>query len=125
MGDRVLITFKTTDKATKTTDYSPTIYMHWAGEGAKQMLLNAAPALRRGDIGYSAARFCGECHKSLVGVTGLGLFAAPDPTKPDFDWNEFSHGDAGVYVVDVQTGKVTAHGGYGTGFQIPVAEMGT
>lgn len=114
MGDRVLVTF--TDK--DNTDYTPAIYMHWAGDAAAELIRNAQPMLRRGDPSYAAARFCGECHKSLTGELGLGLLDAPKPSEPGFAWEDYSHGDAGVYVVNVDTGEVACHAGYGEGFQL-------
>lgn len=118
MGDRVLVAFTDDDG----TSYSPAVYMHWGGSDAADMIKAAVPHMRRGDALYAAARFCGECHKQLPGVTGLGLMAGPDAGA---DWDEYSHGDAGVYLVDVNTGKVDARGGYGEPFQLDPEKFGS
>lgn len=110
MGDRVLVTFTDDGKS-----HSPAIYMHWNGEDAAKMIRDAAPLFRRGDEAYSAARFCGFCHTQIEGSLGLGLLSGP---KPETDWEEYSHGDAGVYIVNVSTGEVDAKGGYGKPFKL-------
>ena len=118
MGDRVLITFTQDGE-----NYSPAVYMHWSGSEAPDMIRAAALVMRKGDESYSAARFCGECHKALGmkhGPVGLGILPGPQPNE---NWEEYSHGDAGVYVVNVATGEVQAHGGYGKPFQIDPAQF--
>lgn len=52
MGDRVVVTF-TNDNL----HYSPGVYMHDMGSEAHTLIEQAAPMMRRGDTGYSAARF--------------------------------------------------------------------
>jgi hypothetical protein len=113
MGDRVVVTF--TDDG---TSFTSGVYMHWAGAEAPEMIRKAAPRMRRGDAGYAAARFCGECHAALAGNLGLGLLPPPVVHDAGVDWTDYSHGDAGVYIVNVQTGVVDAHGGYGKAFTI-------
>ena len=112
MGDRVLVTFK--DKSSN--DLSPAVYMHWSGEETEQYIKDAQKYMRRGDASYAAARFCGYCHQQLSpGPIGLGLLAA----KLDgITWEKYSHGDAGVYLVNVSTGEVEAYGGYGKPFKL-------
>ena len=114
MGDRVVITFTDDDES-----FSPAVYMHWNGQEAPDMIRAAQPVMRREDSSYSAARFCGECHKAVRGVTGLGLVDAPVGSEAfPIDWNSYSHGDAGVYVVNTTTGEVKCHGGYGEDFKL-------
>lgn len=109
MGDRVLVGFKSGG------DYSPTIYMHWAGSDAAKMIADAQHLMRKGDASYAAAQFCGYAASKISSTTGLGLLDALDGTKGLADQ---SHGDAGVYVVDVDTGEVSHGGGYGEPFQM-------
>ena len=71
------------------------------------MLTNAAQGLRSGDSGYACARFVGYCHEHIPGGLSLGLLNTPEDGKP------ISHGDAGVFIVDVNTGEVETYGGYG------------
>jgi len=119
MGDRVLVTF------TDGEDFSPFVYMHWHGEEAADMIRKAQKHMRIGDYSYAAARFCGFCHVQLksatrgrVAVLGLGLLNGPQSTPTAEEWAELSHGDAGIYVVNVSTGEVGAYGGYGKPFQL-------
>ncbi len=114
MGDRALVTFT----ADGYTTYSPAIYLHWKGSEVKALIIASAPRLRRHDPLYAAARFCGYCHQNLPGALGLGLLPEPNPTNPGFSWEEYSHGGAGVYLVNVSTGEVACHGGYGKAFNI-------
>lgn len=115
MGDRVLVTFTTNDN-----DYTPAIYLHWQGHKAAEMIREAQPLMRKNDPAYAAARFCGFCASQISGVLGLGIVPGP---SAEVDWDEYSHGDAGVYVVNVETGEVQCHGGYGMGFQLDPANF--
>jgi hypothetical protein len=107
MGDRAIVVF--TSGEGEKADYSPGVYVHWSGSAIPEMLKKAAPSLRKGDPSYAAARFCGFCHTMLEGSLGLGLFDAP--TKEDIadNFQDYSHGDNGVFIVDIDTGKVVIH----------------
>lgn len=102
MGDRALIVFKEAGAET-----SPSVYLHWSGHDVGELLTGAAQNMRAGDAGYACARFVGHCHEQIPGGMSLGLFNAPEDGRPD------SHGDAGVFIVDVTTGEVETYGGYG------------
>ena len=114
MGDRVLITFCANEPG-----YSPCIYMHWRGAEAAQMIRDAQQYMRKADPTYAAARFCGECHKAIPGALSLGILDAPPEDADTAALTELSHGDAGLYVVNVETGEVTCYGGYGDNFKLP------
>ena len=102
MSNCAVVVFKSQD-----TDYSPGIYLHWSGEEVVKLLKTAAPRLRKGDAGYAAARFCGVCHESIRGNYSLGLLAPPHPAVIQSEgWGSYGHGDAGVAVVNVDTGVV-------------------
>lgn len=120
MGDRAVTVFKQGSNRAK-TEYSPGVYVHWNGGGVPAWLREAAPTLRKGDMMYAAARFCGYCHTKVEGNLGLGLTAPPEQKDGVVDWAEYSLGDCGVFVVDVDSGKVTNHDGYVKPFKI---EMG-
>lgn len=118
MGDRVLVTFTDDNK-----NYSPAIYMHSMGSEAQELIEQSVGSFRRNDASYSAARFCVEMGKRLTGIVGLGLVEGPVPTDTGFSWADYSHGDAGVYVVHLTTGEVQAHAGYGKPFQLDPAQI--
>jgi hypothetical protein len=107
MGDRSITVFKINDY------YSPGIYLHWNGTETLEWIQASVGQLRRGDVGYSAARFCGFCHEQIKGNLSLGLVQAPDPSAEDFDWDYWGPGDNGVFEVDCKTGEVTHHKPYG------------
>ena len=107
MGDRALVLFKDNDC------FSPVTYLHWSGYLVGAFLSEAAPRMRAGDATYASARFVGTCHEHLDGGLSLGLFNSPEDGRPH------SHGDAGVFVVDVHTGEVETYGGYGFGSETP------
>lgn len=104
MGDRVVVLFK--DQG----GYAPGVYLHWLGHAVFDILKEATPRLRKGDAGYSAARFCGAaCARNPEVNYGIGLVEAP---SADVDWEKYSPGDRGVVVVDCDTGNVEHVCGY-------------
>ncbi|KKL63497.1 hypothetical protein LCGC14_2174530 [marine sediment metagenome] len=105
MGNRSVTVFKDEQ------GHSPGVYMHWNGNDTTDFIKAASKQFRAGDSCYSAARFCGYCHMQLDGNTGLGLMPPPpDGDKTDWSFEGYGHGDAGTFVVDVNTGKVTIYG---------------
>jgi hypothetical protein len=94
MGNRVLIQFVGNDG-----DFSPVIYGHWHGSNAAQTLIDLQKQMesRGGDVSYIAAR-CVErmCLSDPGGDTGFGIWNTDKPLTEDE-----SHGDAGVWLVDV------------------------
>lgn len=107
MGDRVLIV------ATDGAEISPAIYGHWFGYDAPQILAEAGERgiVRKGDVSYAAARICGHFHEKSVSTTGLGILPAPDDLE-DETLTKFSHGDAGVIILNVEDGTLRYVGGY-------------
>ncbi len=112
MGDRVLVVFK--DRY----GTSPALYGHWSGDSIVDVLSEAAPTMRAGDKGYALARACAALCSHVPGALSVGIHAGPKDLLPS-TLKEFSHGDAGVLVVDVDTGEMTAFGGYLTGRVLP------
>lgn len=104
MGDRALIQFTDGD------DYSPITYLHWSGYKVREYLeaLKERMKGREGDLAYTAARFVGICHDDIEGNLSLGLWNQDKPLTEDD-----SHGDAGCFVVNVETWDVQQLGGYG------------
>lgn len=109
MGDRALVCFKGTRD-----EYSPVIYLHWAGNKVPELLKEHAKLMkgRDDDPAYAAARFCGICHaKDPNSNTSIGINDKPADLKPE-TLKEASHGDAGFILVDTVTWTWKAYGGY-------------
>lgn len=109
MGDRVLIVF-----ASGADDISPAVYLHWGGSDAPHLIEETAKhmATKKGDAQYAAARCIGLAHAhDAASNTGLGVTAPPADLKEE-TLKKFSHGDAGVVVVDASTFEWKAFGGY-------------
>ncbi len=100
MGDRVVIH----------VEGAPcSLYMHWGGEDAIDILKAAVPRMRCGDEMYSQARLIGMAHERVPGNTGVGVLPPPDSLPPSKD---YSHGDAGVILYNCSSGEATGHHGY-------------
>jgi hypothetical protein len=52
MGDRVVVVFK--DKGNP--NGVAALYAHWLGDAVVDVLVDAAPSMRKGDASYAAAR---------------------------------------------------------------------
>lgn len=118
MGDRALVLFR--DEGTdprseeRYVSYSPAVYLHWNGSDVPELLKAAAPRMRAGDQFYAAARFCGYCHEQIPGNLSLGLMPGPEDRElTDEEWESYSHGDNGVFIVDASSGKVEQKACYG------------
>lgn len=107
MGDRAIITLKSGK------EYGPMIYIHSFGSEVIDLIQNAAGGMRKGDVSYASARLCGYLHEQIKGPLGLGIFGTPDLTEDgNIDMSKVSPGDAGVIVVDIDTGEIKAYEGY-------------
>lgn len=128
MGDRALILFH--DEKT----FGPTIYLHWGGESVPDLLEKTRERMegRGGDVDYTTARCIGLAHEGSDGNLSLGTWntqgygdyqkardrmtctetVAWDKTRQHY---AESHGDAGVFLVNVCTWEVEMFGGYGFG----------
>jgi len=109
MGDRCLVV------VTDGTEISPAIYTHWAGYQAPDILVKAGAdgLIRKDDVSYASARICGAFHEALKdsGALSLGLIAPPSALDSD-TLRKFSHGDAGVILVNVSDGSLGYFGSY-------------
>lgn len=104
MGNRAIVKFvsSTRDDLADTANAAGfAVYQHWGADDVRAWLKEAAPSLRKGDAGYAAARWVGFLcqHKLPLDRDGRGysvgmVAEAHDPEN-------------GLYVVDVDTGKVT------------------
>ena len=124
MGNRAIVLFTSNTEG----DISPAVYLHWHGSNVKAWLRDAALTMRIGSTDYASARFCGYCASKIEGGLSLGLFAPPANLLPE-TLKSFSHGDAGVFVVNVDTGIVSNHfgmaceGGGGRPFKIALGRF--
>lgn len=114
MGDRALIIFK--------TDYeiSPTVYLHWGGCEATDFIGQLSSAADGKGIcaTYAAARFVGIAHQATPGVMSLGVQnTEAELAEAILAGNletiaSYSHGDAGILIVNVEDYSWEAYGGY-------------
>ena len=107
MGDRALVQFVNSNGCV-----SPVIYLHEAGHKVAELLLkhHALMAGRYSDVGYSAARFIGMCHSDNPNSNlSLGCWDSGGEQLSEDD----THGDAGVFVINVDDKSITMGGGYG------------
>jgi hypothetical protein len=103
MGDRAVVVFVGGGQV------SPAVYLHAHGGLVPELLVAAVPRMRKGDVDYAAARFIGECHERIPGALSLGC---SNITAEQLAHENFSPGDAGVFLVNVFTGDVRQWGGY-------------
>jgi hypothetical protein len=114
MGDRALIIF--TDGA----EVSPTVYLHWAGASVPDYIDDLATRAHPQGLSadYAAARFIGIAHEDNTGTLSLGVMQTPQEMQAAIQSGKaeaiasFTHGDAGVVVVDVKDFSWQAYGGY-------------
>ena len=116
MGDRVLMQCI----IQKTGVYGPVIYGHWCGNDAPKIIAATKAQMigRGGDVEYFSARLVQQvCARNPKGNIGVGIWNATGIlTAAD------SQGDAGVILIDVDTGEVKTLGGYlnRMSFKVPV-----
>jgi len=116
MGDRALIviTSKNRDK------FSPVIYTHFGGESVPEYIaeLDGLMAGRRDDVDYAAARLVGIIHSHDVGNLSLGIWNAGRKLRRALKAEDeeflaqYSHGDAGIILVDCSDFSWKAYAGY-------------
>lgn len=115
MGNRALVVFHDGDG----NSYSPTVYLHWQGSQVPKLLAEWRALMegRMGDLSYGCARFIGICHVASAGNMSLGTWNTEPGVREESNaarvkrWTEDSHGDAGVFLVDVKDGAVERIGG--------------
>jgi hypothetical protein len=105
MGDRAVIQLRTKD------EMSPCLYMHNSGDEVAAILKRTHTRMegRGNDVSYAFARLVQEAIGDSWGCLSFGVWNQTELlTESD------THGDAGVFVVDVSDGvwRVYAGGGY-------------
>jgi len=114
MGDRPLLIVH------YATDVSPTIYLHWSGYAAPNLIDDPKSLMadRTDDVAYAAARLVGLTHTHAPGNLSPGLWETPDAIRQavlassDDPLKAYCHGDAGVVLVNAANFALRAVGGY-------------
>lgn len=110
MGDRALVVFYSSNG----DEVSPIIYLHWNGRNVPAWLEATKSIMtgRMGDAGYAAARFCGYAASQIPGNLSLGLMNVQDAGDLCANPEKYSHGDAGLILVNADTFEWKSYGGY-------------
>lgn len=118
MGDRALIQFVKNGPDGTIDERGAQVYLHWHGHAVLQLLRDAMPRLRKGDVSYATARFIGHCHEQIDGALSLGVFG--DSDLPE------SQGSSGAFEVNLSTATVRHFGFNSKPEEIPpdVRDMG-
>ena len=109
MGQRALVIFvnnKTNNEQIKTRwNISPVVYLHWDGDNVMKWIPDLEELMgdRKGDVEYACARFIGIAHEKIDGNLSLGVWNSDPEMKQwtEKQWAEYSHGDSGIFWVDV------------------------
>jgi hypothetical protein len=118
MGDRAIVVFWDGDGAAP--EFSPAVYTSGMGARIGALLREALPDAVEGVPMYASARFAAHCcNAGRSGGLGVGLFNIADPTMDKIKSKGFSHGDAGVFLVNTKTWRVENYNGYGFNFEDP------
>lgn len=107
MGDRVLMQIVNNEG-----DFGPVVYGHDAGVFAPVIVEALVKRMknRTGDMAYWSGRLVQEVSRTCPdGDVSLGMWNAEGVLTEDA-----SHGDAGVVLINADTGKATYLGGYYT-----------
>lgn len=119
MGDRALVVFEVNDSV------SPVVYLHWSGSRVPELIEELKELMqgREGDLSYTVARFIGICHSHIGGNLSLGVWNLPvdlliavqtrrASSAAEREMEEYSHGDAGLVIVNATDFTWQAYGGY-------------
>jgi hypothetical protein len=106
MGNRVLVQL-VSEGANGPARVSPVLYGHWSGDEAANWLhqLTVKMGDRINDISYSFARLVQIALADDKEITGYGVWNQAEKLKP-----ADSHGDSGIYVLNVDTKKIEHFG---------------
>lgn len=130
MGDRALVIFANDQGQS----VSPTVYLHWSGSAVPDLIekLSVVMGTRKGDVSYACARFAAIACDDNPGNLSVGVLQTPQEVTiaasyiasfPDAAGGvaldnsrkvlrKYSHGDAGVILVNVSDFTWQAFGGY-------------
>jgi hypothetical protein len=117
MGDRALVILKSGK------DYSPLMYLHWHAPQVQHYVnrLKEVMESRGEDVYYAFARLLGIVHNDIDGNLSLGCWNLPKGfSETDREaLQQLSHGDGGIYVVDLKDYAIATYAGYGLEHQNP------
>lgn len=89
-------------------------YGHWIGEKGIDLLKGALPTMRKDDDSYAMARLiaylCKETESSVP--TGVGVLRPPKDSDKADAYGEYSHGDAGVVIINAELTRAECFAGY-------------
>jgi hypothetical protein len=99
--------------------YSPGVYLHGAdggGPAALDLVKQAAPYMRDGEVGDAAAGLCGclfkECGDDVAAGGGLSLYDAPRPGPGGaVDWQAYCSWNVDLVLINVDQGTAECHSG--------------
>ncbi len=111
MGDRALVILK------DGKEYSPVMYLHWHAPQVQNYVNRLKEVMqgREGDIQYGFARLIGIAHNDIEGNLSVGVWNLPErfSEADKTALQEMSHGDGGIYVVDLKDYSIATYAGYG------------
>lgn len=111
MGDRALVILKSGK------EYSPVMYLHWHAPQVQNYAnrLKEVMESRGEDLSYAFARLLGIAHNDIDGNLSLGCWGLPEGFSENDDkfLNDMSHGDGGIYVIDLKDYRIATYAGYG------------
>lgn len=71
MSDHVEVVFHDPN----TFNISPRVSLQYHASNLIQLLTDALPRMRTGDVEYACARFIGHCHEATPGANGIGVIS--------------------------------------------------
>jgi hypothetical protein len=111
MGDRALVVLK------DGTNYSPVMYLHWHAPQVQNYINRLKEVMngREGDLQYGFGRLVGIAHNDIGGNLSLGVWNLPQNFSESNAeaLKSMSHGDGGIYVVDLSDYSIATYAGYG------------
>src|SRR5580698_5244330 len=115
MGDRALVILKGDES------YSPVMYLHWHAPQVQNYVNRLKEVMESwgNDVHYAFARLLGIAHNDIDGNLSLGCWNLPEGfSETDSKaLRELSHGDGGIYVVDLKDYAIATYAGYGLAHQ--------
>ena len=115
MGDRALVILKSQG------NYSPVMYLHWHAPQVQNYINRLKEVMqgRGNDLQYAFARLLGIVHNDIEGNLSLGCWNLPSgfSERDEKFLSHMSHGDGGIYVIDLKDYSIATYAGYGLLYQ--------
>lgn len=89
------------------------VYGHEIGEKSIDLLKAALPTMRKSDNRYATARLIGHLCKETQNSAphGIGVLDPPKPKDVKDNYSGYSHGDAGVIIINKDLTRATFFAG--------------